>query len=78
MQSQTSLHKDAILTKCVLRSQPIIEHFLELIHERDIINTYLASDKRQKLDDSSILTLLIHNILATPHPCISCRTGSSR
>ena len=34
---------------------------------RDIINTYLASDKRQKLDDGSILTLLIHNILTTPH-----------
>lgn len=68
MQSQAGLHKDAILTKCVLGAHPIIEHFLELMRVRDIINTYLASDKRQKLDDGSILTLLIHNILTTPHP----------
>jgi len=68
MQSQPGLHKDAILTKCVLGAHPIIEHFLELMRVRDIINTYMASDKRQKLDDGSILTLLIHNILTTPHP----------
>ena len=41
---------------------------MELMRLRDIINTYMASDKRQKLDDGSVLTLLIHNILTTPHP----------
>ena len=68
MQSQPGLHKDAVLTKFVLGAHPIIEHFLELMRVRDIINTYLADDKRQKLDDGSILTLLIHNILTTPYP----------
>ena len=68
MQSQPGLHKDAVLTKFVFGAHPIIEHFLELMRLRDIINTYLADDKRQKLDDGSILTLLIHNILTTPHP----------
>ena len=68
MQSQPGLHKDAVLTKFVLGAHPIIEHFMELMRLRDIINTYMASDKRQKLDDGSVLTLLIHNILTTPHP----------
>ncbi|MHB9080893.1 MAG: DUF4277 domain-containing protein [Pirellulaceae bacterium] len=68
MQSQPGLHKDAVLTKFVLGAHPIIEHFMELMRLRNIINTYMASDKRQKLDDGSVLTLLIHNILTTPHP----------
>jgi transposase len=68
MQSQPGLHKDAVLTKCVLGAHPIIEHFMKLMRVRDIINTYLASDQRQKLDDGSVLTVLIHNILTTPHP----------
>lgn len=68
MHSQPGLHKDAVLAKCVLGAHPIIEHFMELMRLRDIINTYMADDKRQKLDDGSILTLLVHNILTTPHP----------
>ena len=68
MHSQPGLHKDTVLTKFVLGAHPIIAHFMELMRLRDIINTYVARDHRQKLDDGSILTLLIHNILTTPHP----------
>ena len=59
MPSQPGLRKDAVLTKFVLSAHPIIEHFLELMRVRDIINTYLVDDKRQTLDVGSILTLLI-------------------
>ena len=68
MHSQSGLHKDAVLTKCVFGAHPIIAHFMELMRLRGIINTYMVRDHRQKLDDGSILTLLIHNILTTPHP----------
>lgn len=43
MHSQPGLHKDAVLAKCVLGAHPIIEHFMELMRLRDIINTYMAT-----------------------------------
>lgn len=68
MQIQQGLKKDAVLTKCVLGAHPIIEHFVETMRIRDIIGSYVPSDKRMKVDDGNVLTLLIHNILTTPHP----------
>jgi transposase len=68
MQSQRGLQKDSSLTKFVLGAHPIIEHFIELLRIREIISTYVPTDKRMKLDDDKILTLLIHNILTTPNP----------
>jgi transposase len=68
MQSQPGVNKDAVLTKFVLGAHPIIEHFIEVMRIRDIINTYVPSDQRRKLDDGCVLTLLIHNILTTPYP----------
>jgi transposase len=51
-----------------LGAHPIIEHFIELLRIREIISTYVPTDKRMKLDDDKVLTLLIHNILTTPNP----------
>ncbi len=48
-------------------AHPIIEHFIEKLQIREIIGTYVPSDKRQRVDDGSVLSLLIHNILTTPH-----------
>ena len=67
MQIQRGLRKDSSHTKFVLGAHPIIEHFIETLRIREIIGTYMRSDKRMKLDDDKILTLLIHNILTTPH-----------
>ena len=67
MQVQRGLKKDSTLTKFVLGAHPIIEHFIEKMRIREIISTYMASDKRMKLDDDKVLTLLIHNILTTPY-----------
>ena len=41
---------------------------MEQMRIRDIINSFVPSDNRRKLDDGSILAMLIHNILTTPHP----------
>ena len=68
MQIQRGLKKDSVHTKFVLGAHPIIEQFIEAMRIREIISTYMASDKRMKLDDDKVLTLLIHNILTTPHP----------
>jgi transposase len=68
MQSQRGLRKDSSLTKFVLGAHSIIEHFIELLRIREIISTYVPTDKRMKLDDDKVLTLLIHNILTTPNP----------
>jgi transposase len=35
---------------------------------RENISTYVRTDKRMKIDDDKVLTLLIHNILTTPNP----------
>jgi len=59
------LKPDSALTKFVLGSHPIIEHFIETMRIRDTISTYMRADKRMKLDDDKVLTLLIHNILTT-------------
>ena len=67
MQSQRGLKKDTTLTKFVLGAHPIIEHFLERMRVRETLSSYLPSDQRRKLDDDKIITLLIHNILTTPH-----------
>jgi transposase len=65
MQIQRGLKPDSVLTKFVLGSHPIIEHFIETMRIREIISTYVRADKRMKLDDDKVLTLLIHNILTT-------------
>ena len=65
MQIQRGLKPDSALTKFVLGSHPIIEHFIETMRIRDTISTYMRADKRMKLDDDKVLTLLIHNILTT-------------
>ncbi len=68
MQTQRGLKKDSVHTKFVLGAHPIIEQFIEAMRIREILSTYMVSDKRMKLDDDKVLTLLIHNILTTPHP----------
>jgi len=68
MQIQRGLKKDSVHTRFVLGAHPIIEQFIETMRIREIISTYMASDKRMKLDDDKVLTLLIHNILTTPNP----------
>jgi transposase len=68
MRIQKGIKKDSSLKRCVIGAHPIIEHFIELLTLRGIIGTYMRSDKRMKLDDDKALTLLIHNILTTPHP----------
>ena len=68
MQIQRGLKPDSVHTKFVLGAHPIIEHFIETMRIREIISTYVASDKRMKLDDDKVLTLLIHNILTTSNP----------
>ncbi len=65
MQTQRGLKPDSVHTKFVLGSHPIIEHFIKTMRIRDIIGTYMRSDKRMKLDDDKVLALLIHNILTT-------------
>jgi transposase len=67
MQTQRGLRKDSSLAKFVLGAHPIIEHFIGILRIREIIGTYVPSDKRMKLDDEKILTLLMHNILTTPY-----------
>jgi transposase len=67
MQIQQGIKKDSSLTKFVLRAHPIIEHFIEMLRIREAISTYVRTDKRMKLDDDKVLTLLIHNILTSPN-----------
>ena len=67
MQIQRGIEKDSSLTRFVLGAHPIIEHFIERLKIRDIISTYMRTDKRMKLDDDKVLTLLIHNILTSPN-----------
>ena len=67
MHTQNGLRKDVSLTKFVLGAHPIIEHFVEMMRVREIISTYVRSDKRMRLDDDKVLVLLIHNILTTPN-----------
>ena len=67
MQTQRGIKKESSLTKFVLRVHPIIEHFIEMLHIRETISTYVRTDKRMKLDDDKVLTLLIHNILTSPN-----------
>lgn len=68
MQIQRGIKKDSSLAKFVLRAHPIIEHFIGMLRIRETISTYVRTDKRMKLDDDKVLTLLIHNILTSPNP----------
>src|SRR5210317_1647757 len=68
MQIQRGLKRDSSLAKFVLGAHPIIEHFIEMLRIRETISSYVPSDKRMKVDDDKVLTLLIHNILTTPNP----------
>lgn len=67
MQIQRGLKKDSSHTRFVLGAHPIIEHFIEKLQIREIISTYMRTDRRMKLDDDKVLTLLIHNILTSPN-----------
>jgi hypothetical protein len=51
MQIQRGLQKDSKLTKFVLGAHPIIEHFVEKMRIREIMSTYMRTDKRMRLDD---------------------------
>jgi len=73
MKIQNGLKKDSSLAKFVVEAHPIIEHFIEMLRIREIIGTYVRTDKRMKLDDGKALTLLIHNILTTPNPLYELR-----
>jgi len=68
MQIQRGLKPDSVHTKFVLGAHPIIEHFIETMRIREIISTYVRTDRRMKIDDDKVLTLLIHNIATTPNP----------
>jgi len=67
MQIQRGVKKNSSHTKFVLGAHPIIEHFIDRLQIREIISTYVRTDKRMRLDDDKVLTLLIHNILTTPN-----------
>ena len=75
MQIQRSMKPDSVHTKFVLGGHPIIEHFIETMRIRESISTYVRADKRMKIDDDKVLTLLIHNILTTPILFTRWRTG---
>ena len=68
MQTQNGLNQNSSLSKFVVGAHPIIEHFIETLRIREIIGSYLPTDKRMKLDDGKALALLIHNILTSPSP----------
>jgi len=68
MQTQNGLNQNSSLSKFVVGAHPIIEHFIETLRIRDIIGSYLPTDRRMKLDDGKVLALLIHNILTSPNP----------
>ena len=65
MQIQRGLKSGSVHARFVLGAHPIIEHFIETMRIREIISTYMRADRRMKLDDDRVLTLLIHNILTT-------------
>ena len=75
MQIQRGMKPDSVHTKFVLGAHPIIEHFIETMRIRESISTYVRADKRMKIDDDKVLTLLIHNILTTPILFTRWRTG---
>ena len=65
---QGGIKKNSSLTKFVLGAHTIIEQFFEMLQIREIIDTYVRSDRRMKLDDGKRLTLLIHKLGSTaPH-----------
>ena len=68
MQTQNGLNQNSSLSKFVVGAHPIIEHFIETLRIREIIGSYLPTDRRMKLDDGKALALLIHNILTSPSP----------
>jgi len=67
MQTQRGIKKNSSLSKFVLGAHPIIEHFIKMLRIREIIGTYVRTDKRMSLDDDKTLAILIHNILTTPN-----------
>ena len=68
MQTQTGVQQNSSLSKFAVGAHPILEHFIETLRIREIISSYMATDKRMKLEDSKTLMLLIHNILTSPNP----------
>jgi len=67
MHTQRGLAKDSELRRYVLGVHPIVEHFIKQLQIREIIGTYVRSDRRMKVDHDKALSLLIHNILTTPN-----------
>ena len=68
MQLQNGIRREASHARYVVGAHPIIERFIELLRIRETIGDYLPADRRMKVDDDRALTVLIHNILSTPHP----------
>ena len=68
MQTQSGVQQNSSLSKFAVGAHPIIEHFIETLRIREIISSYMATDKRMKLEDGKTLVLLIHNILTSPNP----------
>ena len=68
MQTQNGVQQNSSLSKFFAGAHPIIEHFIETLRIREIIGSYMAADKRMKLEDGKALVLLIHNILTSPNP----------
>ena len=67
MQSQRGLKPNSVHTRFVLGVHPIIEHFIGSLKIREIVGTYVRSDRRMVLGHDRALMLLIHNILTAPN-----------
>ena len=65
MQTQNGLKRNSSLSKFVVGAHPIIEHFIETLRIREIIGSYMRTDKRMKMDDSKAVW-----VLRNPHPGI--------
>lgn len=63
-----NIKRNGVLKKFVLEVHPIIEHFIAKLKVKETLGTFLPSDKRMKVEDEQVLSLLVHNILTTPHP----------
>lgn len=65
VQIQSALQRNSTLAKFVLGAHPIIDHFIDRLQIREILDEYLPCDNRMRIDDARTLALLIHNILTS-------------
>ena len=61
-------NKHSSLKKSVLGAHPIIQYYIEKLRVREIIRSYVKSDKRLAIPVEDCVCLLIHNILTEPLP----------